>query len=206
MDIQFIFSLIILIFSVVIHEVAHGYAAYALGDPTAKYADRLNLNPMKHIDLVGSVIIPLMLVLTHAGVIVGWAKPVPVNPYNLRHGKWGEALVSAAGPGSNLLIALVFGLMIRFFSDALPDAFISLAVMVVLMNIMLAIFNLIPMPPLDGSKILFAVLPARLARVQNFFERYGLIIGIFIAFFLWQYIAPLGFVLFSFITGVQLGY
>ena len=112
---DFIFIITILIFSVVLHEVSHGYMANYLGDPTARLAGRLTLNPLKHLDMMGSIIIPAILIITGAGFIFGWAKPVPYNPYNLRKGgKWAEALVGGAGPAVNLLIALIFGLLIRF--------------------------------------------------------------------------------------------
>ncbi len=103
-----ILTIVVLIFSVILHEVAHGYAANALGDPTARLAGRLTLNPIPHIDIVGSVLIPAFLVFTHAGILFGWAKPVPYNPFNLKHRRWGETLVAFAGPGTNLFIAVVF--------------------------------------------------------------------------------------------------
>ena len=115
---DFIFLIIILIFSVIIHEIAHGSVAYYLGDPTAKYAGRLTLNPLKHLDPVGSVIVPVFLAImaqvTGSGIIFGWAKPVPVNPYNFRDQKYGSLKVALAGPSSNLLVALIFGLTLRF--------------------------------------------------------------------------------------------
>ncbi|HEY4500581.1 MAG TPA: site-2 protease family protein [Candidatus Paceibacterota bacterium] len=108
MDFQFIFSLIVLLFSVVIHEISHGYAALFLGDRTAEYAGRLTLNPIKHIDLVGTIILPVISLLLPGSFLFGWAKPVPYNPYNLRNQRWGEAIVAAAGPLSNILLALIF--------------------------------------------------------------------------------------------------
>ena len=149
------FQVILLIFSVVVHEVAHGVAAYRLGDPTAKYAGRLTLNPIKHLDLFGSIILPALLVTTKAGFIFGWAKPVPYNPYNFkRGGKWGEAIVAVAGPASNLAIALVFGLLIRFAVPAglLSTEVLQLTASVVFINILLALFNLVPIAPLVGTK------------------------------------------------------
>src|SRR5574343_1207888 len=105
---------LILLFSVIIHELAHGYVAYSLGDPTAKYEGRLTMNPLKHLDPFGSVILPLLLILSQSSFIIGWAKPVPYNPYNLKNQKWGDAIVALAGPLSNICVALFFGLLIRF--------------------------------------------------------------------------------------------
>jgi Zn-dependent protease len=200
MNIDFIFSIIILILSVVMHEVSHGYAAYMQGDKTAEYEGRLTMNPLKHLDFVGSFLVPI-LSYSAGGFILGWAKPVPYNPYNLRNQKWGEALVAAAGPASNLLIATIFGLFIRFVSvGTVPMSFISIAMVVTYINILLAIFNLIPVPPLDGSKILFAFLPVY-SGARAFLERNGLIITLFIVFFLWRFIQPLVRIVFTLITG-----
>lgn len=156
-----IFLIIVLIYSVVLHEAAHGYMANYLGDPTARLLGRLTLNPLKHIDPMGSVVLPAILALTNAPFLFGWAKPVPYNPYNLqRGGRWAEALVALAGPGTNLLLALVFGVIARVAGDGL---FAQLAFIVVLTNVMLALFNMVPIPPLDGSKVLSALLPAPLS-------------------------------------------
>jgi len=154
---DFIFIIAILIFSVVLHEVSHGYAANFLGDPTARLAGRLTLNPIKHLDMMGSIIIPAILILTGAGFIFGWAKPVPYNPYNLRKGgKYAEAIVAGAGPASNFIIAIIFGLLMRFgiASGIATVPFIQIAGIIVFVNIMLGVFNLIPVYPLDGSKVL----------------------------------------------------
>lgn len=164
----FIFTVLLLIISIILHEVAHGYAAYALGDPTAKLAGRLTLNPIPHIDLFGSVLIPALLVLTSAGFLFGYAKPVPYNPANLKNQRYGEAIVAGAGPATNIAIALIFSLIIRF-GAGLPDAFLALSALVVLINLFLAIFNLIPIPPLDGYTVLRSLLPYRFAvRFQDF--------------------------------------
>ncbi len=189
--------------SVVIHEVSHGYAALALGDPTAKYQGRLTLNPISHLDMVGSILVPLIGYFA-GGFIVGWAKPVPFNPYNLRSAKWGEALVAIAGPLSNISLAVIFGLIIRFASDYgfLSQSFLSLAGFVVLINIILAIFNLIPIPPLDGSKILFAFLPYKWQFIRQSLERYGLILVFIFIFFLWQVMSPVVEFLFKLLTGI----
>ena len=195
--------------SVVIHEVAHGYAALALGDQTAKYQGRLTLNPFSHLDPVGSVLVPL-IGYSLGGFIIGWAKPVPFNPYNLKPEKWGlpaqagEALVAVAGPLSNIALALIFGTIIRFASTSLllNPAFLSLAGFVVMINITLAIFNLIPIPPLDGSKILFALLPYKWQWLRDSLERFGLIFVFIFVFFAWQIIHPITNYLFTLFTGI----
>ena len=164
--------IVALILSIVIHEMAHGYAAFWLGDPTAKLQGRLSGNPLVHIDPLGSVIIPGLLFITGSSILFGWAKPVPFNPYNLSDQRYGEAKVAVAGPLANLAIALFFGTLIRFSEIlSLNGAFISIAVYVVFINILLALFNMIPFPPLDGSKILTALLPLRTEQKYRQFLR-----------------------------------
>lgn len=182
-----IFFLIVLLFSVIIHELAHGYVAYSLGDSTAKYAGRLTLNPLKHLDLFGSIILPLLLLISSfasggSGIIFGWAKPVPINPYNLKDQKWGTLKVSIAGPLSNFSVAIVFGLFIRFFNFPQISPLIELMGVIVYLNILLGLFNLIPIPPLDGSWILFRFLPSSAEKVRIFLQQYGLFILIFLLF------------------------
>ncbi len=202
MPIDFIFSILILIFSVVVHEVSHGYVAYLQGDNTAKFAGRLTLNPLKHLEWFGSFILPIMSYFA-GGFIIGWAKPVPFNPYNLRNQKWGEALVAIAGPLSNICIALFFGLLLRFgLIDTFGQAFFNIIAMIVFINLVLATFNLIPIPPLDGSKILFSLLPMGMQNVREFLERNGFFILIFFVFFLWQFLLPLISWEFTLITGL----
>ena len=138
-----LFFLLVLIFSVVVHEVSHGLAALALGDPTAKYAGRLTLNPLKHIDILGSIVVPLLCALLPGSLMFGWAKPVPVNPYNLKYGKWGDVIVSFAGPLSNIIIALASGLSLRFFAEQLPQNTGGFLLMICITNIVLALYNLI---------------------------------------------------------------
>lgn len=210
---DFIFIIAILIFSVVIHEVSHGFAANYLGDPTARLAGRLTLNPIKHLDMMGSIIIPAILILTSAGFIFGWAKPVPYNPYNLRKGgKWAEAIVAGAGPASNFVIAIIFGLLLRFgisFGFATP-AFIQIAGIIVFVNIMLGVFNLIPIYPLDGSKVLAGVLPYNVGqgyrRFQDTMSRYGIVAMFGFIFIFILILGPiftkLVSLLFALITGI----
>ncbi len=156
-----VFILIIIVFSAIIHEVMHGYVADRLGDQTARYAGRLTLNPIPHIDFFGSIILPLVLALGGSPIFFGYAKPVPYNPYNLRPGRFSESFVAAAGPLSNLALALLAGAVIRLGIIASADQIIFWVLQV---NIMLFLFNLIPIPPLDGSKVLEALLPRALSR------------------------------------------
>jgi len=160
MQTDVIFGLIILIISVILHEVAHGYMANHLGDPTARLQCRLTLNPFSHIDPVGSIILPALLIFSHSPFLIGYAKPVPYNPYNLK-GKWAETLVAAAGPGTNLLLAIIFAVLIRSASVAMTDQMLTAFATIVYINLLLAFFNLIPIPPLDGSKVLAGLLGTR---------------------------------------------
>lgn len=199
-----ILSIIILIFSVIIHEIAHGFMADKLGDPTARLQGRLTLNPIKHIDPIGSIVVPLITSLS--GFTFGWAKPVIYNPYNLKDKRKGEFLIAAAGPFSNLLLAFIFGTIIRFtFVDALSmTPFLEICSYIVIINLVLAIFNLIPVPPLDGSKLLFAWLPNQYGQLRTMLETYGLFLIIFVIFFLWPVISPIISFAFSLFTGIGL--
>ena len=206
-----IFYIIVLIMSVVVHEFAHGYVAYMYGDQTAQLQGRLTLNPIKHLDLFGSIILPLILVVTGAGFVLGWARPVPYNPNNLNNGRKGIILVSIAGIVANLFLATFFGLLIHLAPTFGFPAFNSVAIQpiykiltsIVLVNIVLAIFNLIPIPPLDGSKVLFELLPVRFNKIQAFLEQWGMFVLIFFIIFLWQYLSPVIFWLFSVLTGIH---
>jgi len=204
MDSNIIFQIIILIFSVIIHEFSHGAMALAFGDRTAQYEGRLTLNPMKHIDWFGSIILPFLLFISHAGFMIGWAKPVPYNPYNLRNPKIGEPMVALAGPLSNIIVAVIFGLIIRFVL-VLNPSLISLVTVfsyVVIINISLAIFNLVPIPPLDGSKILFSMFPNRFA-FSEAWSRYGIFVIILFLTFISRIISPIIEWLFKLITGLN---
>jgi len=167
----------ILLFSIIFHEYAHGWTANKFGDPTAKLAGRLTLNPIKHIDPIGTVVLPgILLFLRFLGYdtfIFGWAKPVPVNFLRLRNPKKNMIWVALAGPAINIIIALVFSRCLTLnISDGMKQVF-ALAVFI---NLLLAIFNLIPIPPLDGSRVVMGLLPARLAKSYMQIERYGILI------------------------------
>jgi Zn-dependent protease len=166
-----IVMIVALIISVIIHEMAHGYAALWLGDPTAKLAGRLTPNPIVHLDPLMSVILPGLLVFSGSPILFGAAKPVPYNPYNLSNQKWGEAIVAAAGPLSNIMIAIIFALLIRSAELLnLSQTFVELAFTIIILNIFLAFFNLVPLPPLDGSKILPKLLPHSMAMQYDAFR------------------------------------
>ena len=197
-----IFQVIILILSVVVHEVSHGYAALLQGDTTAKYAGRLTLNPAKHLDPFGSVILPIVMLIASAGSFAfGWAKPVPYNPYNLRNHRWGELIVAIAGPISNLALALIFGTLIRFSSElGLSAGFVEISFVIVVVNCVLAVFNMIPIPPLDGSKVLFAFLSVE-SEFRRFLERYSFVLIIIVIFWLWKLVFPIAILLVNLFTG-----
>lgn len=181
---QVIFTIIVLVMSVVIHEVSHGYAAYLLGDQTARLAGRLTLNPIKHLDPVGSILVPGILAY-FGGFIIGWAKPVPYNPDNLSTKRWGPAIVALAGPGANIVLMIIFSLVLRLglVGGWLNLAAVSLISFIVLINLALAIFNLLPVPPLDGSKIILAIFsPYSARRLENWFYRYQFILFIVLLF------------------------
>jgi Zn-dependent protease len=208
-----IFYIIILLYSVIIHEVSHGVAALWLGDPTAKYAGRITANPLKHIDPWLTLGMPiLMLLLTNFRFAFGGAKPVPYNPYNLKNQKWGPALVGLSGPGSNILIAIIAAILAKFItipmavkadiianfnswgkiteviSGSVGTIFFELLVIIIFWNVLLAFFNLIPIPPLDGSKLLFSVIPIRIETLA-ILEQFGFI---FLLMFIIFFSGPLG--------------
>lgn len=185
---QLVFYFLIIVPSAIIHEYAHGWMADRLGDPTARYAGRLTLDPRAHIDMWGTILMPLLLFfLSNGNFLFAYAKPVPYNPYNLKNHKWGPAMVALAGPMSNLLLAAVFAFLVRLFPvSALAEFFY----IITYANVLLLVFNLVPIPPLDGSKILYAVLPDSARGVRFFLERYGFVILLFFVFFLFDLIAP----------------
>src|SRR3989344_2707260 len=175
--------------SVVVHEVSHGLKANKLGDPTAKSLGRLSFNPLKHLDFMGSFLVPLLSYIG-GGFVFGWAKPVPYNPYNIKNQKWGPAMVAGIGPVSNFAIALVFGMALRFI-PAIPAETALAISLIVYINILLGLFNLVPIPPLDGSKILAAVLPYKYERQLNSLERYGFFLVLLFVFFIFPLITPI---------------
>ncbi len=202
MDVLLIFFFVIIIPSAIIHEYAHGWMADRLGDPTARLAGRLTLNPIAHIDLFGTILMPLFLFFATGGsFLFAYAKPVPFNPFNLKDKTWDPVRVAVAGPASNLLIAFLFGLIIRFI--ALPGNIIDLASIIVYANVLLAVFNMVPIPPLDGSKLLYALLPDT-PEWQKFkinFERYGFFVLLFFIFYAFELISPVIQYLFKLFTG-----
>jgi Zn-dependent protease len=202
--IQTLFSIAVLIFSVVAHEVSHGYMAQYLGDPTARLAGRLTMNPVKHLDPVGSFLAPFISSYLFSGMIIGWAKPVPYNPYNLRDQKWGDAKVALAGPLTNLVIALIFAMFLRFGAEIFTGAMMTILNMIVVINIILAVFNLVPIPPLDGSKILLSVLPFRYRYIGDYLERYALVLILVFALFLWEYFFPIVRLIYALFVGAPL--
>ena len=198
-----IFFIAILIMSVVIHEISHGFMAEYFGDKTARLAGRLTLNPIKHLDFVGSILLPALLVFSGSHFLIGWAKPVPYNPNNLTNKKWGTIAVAAAGVLANLLIAVIFGIFIRLapsFNSSL--SFYNITTEIVMVNIGLAIFNLVPIPPLDGSKILFNLLPDSLYSVVQLLEQYSLIFLVIFIFFFSNYLYPILSFLYHLFTGL----
>lgn len=172
-----IILLVILVFSAILHEVAHGFVAYRFGDPTAKLAGRLTLNPKKHIDPFMSILLPLLLILSGSPVIFGAAKPVPIDPFNLKEGRKDVALVALSGPLTNILIAIAASLLIKILPITPAE---SILFAIARINILLAIFNLLPIPPLDGSKVFALLLPDKQAAVYLSLGS----IGFFVIFFL----------------------
>ncbi len=191
--------------SFVIHEVSHGFMAEHFGDKTARFAGRLTLNPIKHLDLFGSILLPALLVISNSPFLIGWAKPVPYNPNNLTNRKWGTIAVAGAGVLANFLIAILFGIILRISQGMnVPVGFDFIITSIVLVNLSLGIFNLVPIPPLDGSKILFSLLPDSFHEVINFLERYSLILVIVFVVFLSNFLYPILAFLYHLITGLAI--
>ncbi len=197
-----LFQVAILLFSVILHEVAHGYAALRLGDPTARSEGRLSLNPIKHMDPWGTVVLPLFLILVRSPFLVGWAKPVPVNPYLMRDPKRGMMLVGAAGPLANIVLILISALALRSLPFSAPPILFDLFKYCCAINIILALFNLVPVPPLDGSKVVAGILPPKMRQAYVGIERYGIfiIIGLLYLGLLDSVIVPLYRIIFYFLV------
>lgn len=197
--VQLLFFALVIIPSAVVHEYAHGWVADRLGDPTPRLAGRLTINPLAHIDLWGTVLLPIMLLwLSQGQFMFAVAKPVPINPYALRGGKWGSAVVGLAGPLANLIIAFGLGMFVRLAPGSLFSAFLAI---VVYANIILAVFNLVPIPPLDGSRLLLAFLSDRYLKFKMMLERYGLVLVLVFAFYFFSWLIPIVQVLFSWAVG-----
>lgn len=187
-----------ILFAITVHEAAHGWVAKRLGDPTADRLGRVTLNPLKHIDMVGTILVPALLIAT-AGIAIGWAKPVPVTWENLRHPKRDMALVALAGPASNLLMAIFWGLVIKI-ALSLPvsaqwivEPLIYMGKFGILINVILMVFNLLPIPPLDGGRIATGLLPGPWAWQLSRLEPYGffIIIGLLMTGALWFILDPI---------------
>lgn len=185
------------LFAIVVHEVAHGWVAYRLGDNTAYMMGRLTLNPLKHIDPIGTILVPVLLIYT-VGFAFGWARPVPINWRNLHHPKRDIALVAAAGPGANLLMAIGWGLVAKIAS-MLPSNLASISeplaymgIFGILINTVLMVFNLVPIPPTDGGRVATSLLPPRMAHAISRLEPYGMFIllGLLVTGILWRVIGP----------------
>jgi len=183
---EYLFFFVILIFSIVIHEVSHGFVADKMGDPTARLQGRLTLNPLPHLDMIGSIILPLFLIITGSPILFGWAKPVPFDPFNLKNPRKDSAIISMAGPLSNLTIAIIFSIIARILlASSFPasEFLISLAVSAVFINVILGVFNLIPIHPLDGFKVVGGLLSEKQANEWYQLERYGIIFLLALLFF-----------------------
>jgi len=198
MELQIAFFIFIIL-GAIIHEYSHGWMADQLGDPTAKDLGRLTLNPMVHIDPMGSLLLPAFAWFASGGqFLFAYAKPVPFNPNNLSDPKWGPALVGVAGPFANLIIAILLGIVIRIMGINEFTAFLAVGVQA---NVILAVFNMVPIPPLDGSKVLFALLPPSWYEVQSFLERYGIILFFLFIFTFSRALSPVMDALFRLIVG-----
>lgn len=198
-----IYQIVVLIYSVVLHEVAHGFVARSMGDRTAERLGRLTLNPIKHMDLFGSFILPIMSRLL-TGFMIGYAKPVPYNPDNLSDRRYGAAKVAVAGPLTNILLAVLVGLIIRFAGPYMGDTAIMLLSYVVAINLILAMFNLMPIPPLDGHWLLMTFLPARYYKFKLILYRYQWVFIVLLIFFIFPLLVPVLSLFSKLLTGMRL--
>lgn len=190
---QIVLMVVPMVFAVTIHEMAHGYAAERMGDPTARLAGRISLNPIRHLDVVGSILLPIILKITGSPILFGYAKPVPINPHYFKDYRFGTIVVSLAGVSANLLIAILSGILFQliyhfhplwygsFFSSVIEEFFYMLRYSVII-NLVLMVFNLIPIPPLDGSRVVAMLLPDHLRTQFEQIERFGILILIFLIY------------------------
>ncbi|HAZ10060.1 MAG: peptidase [Omnitrophica bacterium GWA2_41_15] len=169
-------NLSIFFFAVIIHEYAHGWVAWKLGDSTARFMGRLTLNPLAHIDPIGTIFLPLILLITHSPVLFGWAKPVPVDFFNLKNPKQGMIWVGLAGPVANILFAIALSLLLKIPLLLASYLAVSVVTTAIMANLVLAVFNLLPIPPLDGSRVMMGLLPYNLSVEYAKIEPYGFII------------------------------
>lgn len=202
-----IFQIIVLIMSAIVHEYAHGWAAFQQGDPTAKDEGRLTLNPLKHLDPVGSFLLPLILLASGSKFLFGYAKPVPYNPYNLKNQKYGPSVVAIAGPLANFIVALFFGLILRFILanpglSFASQSLVNLLDIIVYINLILMIFNLVPIPPLDGSKVIMPFLPYSWQIKLSKLEPYGMFIVFAFIMVGFSLIVPVVTLLYRLIVGM----
>lgn len=191
--IPLLFFFLIIIPSAIIHEYAHGWMADQLGDPTARYAGRLTLDPRVHIDKFGTILLPLisflLMLATGFGILFAYAKPVPFNPNNLRDRRWGPVWVAIAGPLSNIILAAMFGAALQLLPVSASLA--TLLYLIVYANVLLAIFNMVPIPPLDGSKLLLAIIPDSMWQLKQALQQYGFFILLLFIFTLFPYLSPI---------------
>jgi len=184
MNLDILSIVIAIITALTVHEFAHAWTANYLGDPTAKYAGRITLNPIRHLDPIGTLVMIVLIIGT--GIGFGWGKPVPVNPYNLKH-RYGELLVSIVGPLSNFILAFLIALLLVLLPPVVTSSwsvnFHSLIWTIIQINIILGLFNMLPIPPLDGSKVLFNLISNTQSNVRSFLERYGIFLLIGFIFF-----------------------
>lgn len=203
-----VISFVVLMFSVVVHEVAHGYVAMLCGDHTARLAGRLSLNPLRHVDFLGTIIVPIITTL--AGTSFGWALPVPVNPMNFRHPRRDNVLVSIAGVGANMVLAVICGLALRLsmlggaFLYAMPESLVIMLVTGCIVNVSLAVFNMLPIPPLDGSHVVASMLPPSLAAAYMGIGSVGIIILVVFMSAIGRIIGPIMLSIVSLLTGLKL--
>jgi Zn-dependent protease len=186
-----ILSILVLIVSVIAHEVAHGIAAEKQGDPTPRAMGRITLNPIKHLDFMGSIVVPIMLIVVSSPIVFGWAKPVPFNPGYFRNKRWGDAIVAVAGPATNIILAAVFSILAHLLFPIMPDAAVTIVTMIIVINVSLALFNLMPVPPLDGHHILKAILGAKSKLGKIIGSHQPFIVSLIVVLVLWQFVAPL---------------